>query len=118
MITYLYIFLQSNLLEVPFYSWILGRSKKNPVSHLVPVTAINSLTHPIVFFVLMNLKNTYLTNILVAESFAVLAETAFFVFLQKQEMKRAFTAALGANLISWQLAPMLTYLIHLLSSSV
>lgn len=105
---YLYIFLQSNLLEVPFYHWILRRKKSFLKSTLL-VSAINSLTHPIVFFVIMNFETSYLQKILIAEGFAVVAETAFFSRILGFPLLRAFCAAVVANLVSWQLAPMLTY---------
>ena len=109
-LAYLYIFLQSNLLEVPFY-YLFFRKQKNFFQTLLLVTAINSLTHPIVFFVIMNFKLTYLTNILIAESFAILAETLFFYKVCGFEAWRSFRAAFYANFVSWQLAPMLTYLL-------
>lgn len=107
---YLYIFLQSNLLEVPFYRLLLGQ-KKSWLKSTMQVTAINSLTHPIVFFVIMNAQNTYLQNILLAEGFAIVAETLFFFGVMKVNFVRALVAATVANLVSWQLAPMLTYFI-------
>jgi hypothetical protein len=76
---------------------------------------MNSVTHPVVFFGIMNLPFTYLENILLAESFAVVAEAAcLFVVLQPRNIRSVlgciFTS-LVANLVSWQIAPMLTYLI-------
>ncbi len=107
-LAYIYIFLQSNLLEVPIY-YLFFRKQKSLFQTLLLVTAINSLTHPIVFFVIMNFKLTYLTNILLAEAFAIVAETLFFHKVCQFEFGRSFRAALWANLVSWQLAPMITY---------
>ena len=107
---YLYIFLQSNLLEVPFY-YLFFKSKKTFLQNLVLTTAINSLTHPIVFFVIMNMKCTYLTNILIAESFAILIEGLYFWKVAGFTFKKSYAAAAIANLVSWQLAPMLTYIL-------
>lgn len=109
-LAYLYIFLQSNLLEVPFY-YLFFRKQKSILQTLLLVTAINSLTHPVVFFVIMNFKMTYLTNILLAEAFAIGAETLFFYKVCKLGGGTSFRAAFYANLVSWQLAPMLTYLL-------
>lgn len=108
--SYLYIFLQSNLLEVPFYFIFF---KRNNSFHkiLCLTTAINSLTHPIVFFVLMNLKISYLNTILIAEAFAIITETLFFYKFLEPNLKRSFLGALTANLVSWQLAPIITYMI-------
>lgn len=109
-LTYLYIFLQSNLLEVPFYH-LFFRKHQNGKESLLLTTAINSLTHPVVFFVIMNFKNTYLENILLAEGFAILSETIFFSKVLQRGWGRSFLAATIANLISWQFAPMITYYI-------
>lgn len=108
--SYLSIFLQSNLLEVPFY-YLALRPRGSFAQVLVLATAINSLTHPIVFFLIMNLKLSYLQNILLAESFAILTEALFFWWLLKVTPLRSFMASLMANLASWQFAPILTYLL-------
>ena len=107
---YLYIFLQSNLLEIPFY-YLFFKKDFDFKKILTGTTAINSLTHPIVFFVLMNLKQPYLQNILVAEAFAILMETIFLVYFLKSSLSRAFISASIANLVSWQVAPILTYIL-------
>jgi hypothetical protein len=78
---------------------------------LIATTAINSLTHPIVFFILMNLKQTYFQNIIIAEFFAVSAETVFFFYFLRISLLKSFLAATVANLISWQLAPIITYIV-------
>lgn len=106
---YVYVFLQSNLLEVPFY-FLFFRKRVKALEALVVVTAINSITHPLVFFAFMNMKQTYLFNILVSEIFAVAVESFFFLRVLKIGFFKAFAAALVANLASWQLAPILTYL--------
>ena len=106
---YFYIFFQSNLLEVPFYYFFLKKNNSF-LKILTLTTAINSLTHPIVFFGLMNLKNSYLQNILVAETFAILTEALFFYFVLNLNFKRAFSGSFIANLVSWQVAPLITYL--------
>lgn len=105
---YLFIFLQSNLLEVPFY-FVAFRSRGDFRQILIWVTAINSVTHPIVFFFIMNFKMTYLQNILIAEAFAILAEAVFFAWFLRTAWRRSFLASVIANLVSWQLAPVLTY---------
>lgn len=110
--TYLYVFLQSNLLEVLPYFWLLPLARGRGLARtLVKVTLLNSLTHPIVFFGLMNLPFTFLTNIALAEGFAVVAEAIALSLLCHQPRGRAFFASLLANLVSWQLAPMLTYVL-------
>jgi hypothetical protein len=106
---YLYVFMQSNLLEVLFLVWLWPRWKPARV-WLVRTTLVNSLTHPVVFFLLMKLPlGGYLGNILAAETFAVCAEA--YLYRRIWRMERAFLASLLANLWSWQLAPVLTALI-------
>jgi hypothetical protein len=58
----------------------------------------------------MNMKNTYLQNILIAETFAILVESIYFYKVCKIKSFKAFIGAFVANLISWQFAPALTYL--------
>lgn len=117
---YLYVFMQSNCLELLIYYWGLRRFVPRKLTRslneserilffLVAVTAINSLTHPVIFFGVMNLKLTYLQNILMAEVFAVVCEAAFMRSLLDISKKRAITVSAIANLASWQLAPLLTF---------
>ena len=108
--TYLYVFLQSNLLEVlPYFLLLPGARGWGLARTAAMVTLLNSLTHPIVFFGLMNLPFTFLTNISLAEGFAVGAEAIALTLLCNQPRGRAIFASLIANLVSWQLAPILTY---------
>lgn len=117
---YLYVFLQSNLLELPIYylglrslaPGLLTRSLREServLFFLCAVTAVNSLTHPMMFFGIMNLKYTYLQNILMAEAFSILSETIFIVWLIDVSKARAIVVATIANIVSWQLAPVLTF---------
>lgn len=107
---YFYIFLQSNLLEAPFY-FLFFKKQNSFFKILCLTTAVNSLTHPIVFFVLMNMKTPYLSTIMNAETFAIITETLFFYRFLELDFKRCFLGSLTANLISWQLAPMITYVV-------
>ena len=108
---YLYTFLQSNLLEWCIYFPLLARLRPtwSWLDRALFVTALNGLTHPIVFFFIMNLKLPYLANIVIAETFAVVVEGLLLCFLLRAKFSKALLASLIANLISWQLAPMLTY---------
>ena len=107
---YLYTFLQTCLIEFPFYFYFL-RGRFGFTRSLVAVFALNALTHPIVFFFLMTLKFSLLGNILLAEAFAFGIEIwACFYFL-RLNFGRAFVAATTANLASWQLGSVLTYLL-------
>lgn len=116
--SYLYLFIQSNTLEIPIYFLFYFTLKGLGVSFgeklkwvSAGVSLSNLLTHPIVFFLVMPLKLSFLTNILLAESFAILAETILHPWFFKVSYRRALIASIFANLMSWQLAPMLTYFI-------
>ena len=107
---YLYILFQSNLIEVLLMLLLWPRlMPKN--TWALRITATNAISHPVVFFVLMKLPFGYLWNILIAEAFAIGFETL--VYRRVFGLKQAFTASLLANLVSWQLAPVLTALIFL-----
>jgi phosphotransferase system glucose/maltose/N-acetylglucosamine-specific IIC component len=108
---YLYTFLQSNILEWCIYLPLLRtvRPSWSWLERAMFVTAMNGITHPVVFFFLMNMKLPYLANIMIAETFAVVAEALILCSLLKTTRTQAWSASLIANLISWQLAPMLTY---------
>lgn len=109
--TYLYLFLQSNLLEAPAYLLFLKllRPQWSVWKSLCFMTAFNSITHPVVFFLIMNFKFTYLQNILLAEAFAIGAEALVLIVLLRARPVPALSISAFANFLSWQLAPMLTY---------
>ena len=113
--TYFWIFLQSNLLEVPFYFYFFRTCGWSLARTALFVTMMNAVTHPAVFFGIMNLPLTYFENIVIAESFAVLVEAACLVIvLRPRDGKTALgclVTSFVANLVSWQLAPVLTYLV-------
>lgn len=112
-VSYLSIFLQSNLLELPIYLSFFAQQKKLfrwPWVVLF-VTMMNAVTHPVVFFGIMNLPLTYLQTILLAETFAIVAEAMLLKWLLKNHFAMCLLASLLANLLSWQLGPILTYLV-------
>lgn len=106
---YLYIYMQSNLLEVLPLLFVWPRWKPRLLT-AARISLLNGITHPIVFFVLMHLPLGYLWNILLAEGFAVVAESLVY---RRLGYSRPFAASLFANLISWQVAPLFTALIFL-----
>ena len=117
---YLYVFMQSNLFEIPFYYLGLRRlvpgrltrslrESERILFFICAVTAVNSVTHPFIFFGIMNLRSTYLQNILVAEAFAIFSEAIFMYWILDVTKLRAIAVATVANLVSWQLAPLLTF---------
>lgn len=108
---YLFFLLQSNLLEWPVYLARLS-DKKTGWSWkrtALFVTVLNSITHPLVFFGFMNLPLPYLANILLAETFAIGAEAWALHRFAERGWKDSLLTSAFANLLSWQLAPMLTY---------
>lgn len=107
---YLYVFAQSNLLEIAFLLFLWPRVRPKG-KWFWRVTATNAVSHPIVFFALMKLPFGYIWNILIAEAFAIGFEA--FVYRRIFKLERALTASLLANLVSWQLAPPLTALLFL-----
>lgn len=110
-LTYLYVFMQSNLLEFFVYLPFLMRVRKSKsvLENSFFITLMNACTHPIVFFLLMGMRQTYLMNIVTAESFAILAEAWVLMRFLKIRGGKAILVSFGANLMSWQLAPILTY---------
>lgn len=113
--TYLFLFLQSNILEWPLYlTRFSGESLGFPKNwhwwkSALFITVMNSITHPMVFFGFMNLPLPYLANILFAEAFAITAETLILKRFLRMTWWSSFMTSLLANLLSWQIAPMLTY---------
>ncbi len=105
---YFYTFLQSNLLEAIFVMGFLRKTHR-PVQVLLFVSFMNSLTHPWVFFAWMGLPQSYLINILLAEAFAIVFEAIIYRSFIKIDLPRAFLISGVANLISWQLGPILTW---------
>lgn len=108
-LSYLYVFLQSNLIEVLVY-YIFYRLQISFSKNLGLVTLSNSITHPIVFFGFMQSGRSYLESILWAETFAVASETILHSYFGQLDLKKTSVAALISNLVSWQLAPMITYI--------
>lgn len=108
--SYLYTFIQSNLLEIPiflyFYMKLRSQHRGRP---LLIVSFANSLTHPLVFFGFMGWGWSYLTSILWAEAFAIVSETVLHSYFGRLPLSQAFHASLLANFFSWQVAPIVTF---------
>jgi hypothetical protein len=111
---YCQIFLQSNLLEFPVYLCFFKfyKFEWSLLQGSIFTTGMNLITHPIVYFTIMNMKMSYLHNILLAELFAIVAETFILFFSLKRNLFPCLLASVLANLTSWQLSPMLTYAFH------
>ncbi|MGE3682219.1 MAG: hypothetical protein AB7G93_10865 [Bdellovibrionales bacterium] len=104
-------FLQSNVLEWPVYLPALRHMPR--WRGCLFITSMNAITHPIVFHILMRLPFSRLQNILVAEAFAISAETLILWRYGGWRWPKAAVIALIANLLSWQLGPVLTYFVWL-----
>lgn len=105
---YLYIFAQSAGIEA-LYLYFVSKNKDFALKYFL----FNSLTHPIVvFYFLADGRFSYLSGIIYGESFAVISEAILlYFFLEKKNFHQWLGISLIANLISWQIAPMLSYLI-------
>lgn len=115
-LTYFYLWAQSNGIELLVYVPLLRARKLSLFDRIMFFSICNALTHPIVFFAFMASRLSLLNSILFAELFAILAETLLIfyfypkdIFLKKVSFRKAFLVAFLANLLSWQLAPMLTW---------
>ena len=111
---YLQIYWQSNLLEMPIYLLFIKTTKKERPwwQNFIFISGINSITHPIVFFGIMNFHLNYLQNIFIAESFAIITDAFILWWILENELFFCFTASLLANFMSWQLSPMITYILN------
>ncbi len=105
---YIYIFMQSNLIEV-FVYFIFYRKVLSFGKTFGLVTFSNSITHPIVFFGFMAAGWSYLKATLFAEIFAIVGEALLHGYFGKLPYRRTWAASTLSNLLSWQLAPILTY---------
>jgi hypothetical protein len=109
--TYFWIFVQSNLLEAPVMIPFL--MKRNTFfQSLAILTCLNAITHPVVFFFMMNLKMVFLFNILTAEVFAIVTEAYALFKITGDPYLNCLFISLAANFFSWQISPMITYAFH------
>ncbi len=109
---YLYVFFQSSTLEVFIY-FLFFRTALSFRRTFTVVTLANSITHPLVFFGFMAGPWSYLTGILCAELFAIVAEASVHRKVVGLSWLKSFLASFWANLLSWQLAPILSYYLFL-----
>ena len=109
---YGYIFLQSNFIEIIVF-YIFYRNRMSFVQVLILTSLANSITHPVVFFGFMKSGLSYLVAVCLAEIFAVIVETFLHGHYGKLNYRRTALASLAANLVSWNIAPLLTYFVFL-----
>ena len=106
---YAQVFLQTNLLELPIY-FLFYRRTLSFKKVLLLTFLLNSITNPLVFFGFANLGLTLLIAVLSAECFAISVEALFpYLCLEKNTARVSILASLTANLVSWQLGPVLSY---------
>jgi hypothetical protein len=105
-VEYLPYFFKTFILELPVYLLFLRHQKK--LSEILQINFIlNFATHPVVFFliplIIMQYNATYLHYLVIAEVFAPLVEAIILAYFYRISCKRAFLAAIAANLFSWSL---------------
>ena len=112
---YTLIFLQSNALELPFVGYSYRRAGIALGTALLATTFANLITHPVVFFGFMNSGLSYAVATSFAELFAVCTEAVLHdVYLRKLaqlSFLRCLATSACANLVSWQIAPLFTWLL-------
>src|SRR4051812_29611056 len=104
---YLVTFIQSNLLEIPFYMLLV--KNWNWREAIPQITIMNAMTHTMVIFVFMRLPSPLLANIFLAEAFAFIVEAVIVQRLLSVSNQRALLASGIANLVSWQVGPWLNF---------
>ncbi len=114
-LSYFYTFWQSNLLEIPVYflvyRWLAGKEMMTFAKVAAVTTLANAFTHPWVFFGFMGVGVSYLVSVPLAECFAVFGEAPLQSYALGPKFKITLLASLLANLFSWQVAPIITYVL-------
>lgn len=110
---YLYLLFQSNLLEVIVFAMLYY--KRISLTRIVLLVSIsNAITHPIVIFGFLRSSHvSFLVGIVMAELFAIFVEAAFHSQEKNISSWAALKASTLANLVSWQIGPVLTTLIFM-----
>jgi hypothetical protein len=95
------------LMIMPLFFKILDRKKI-----CVMILPMNAITHPLFFFFIMGLPMTFLANILIAEFVMIAVEGFFLTRIFNLSTPKALALSAIVNLVSWQLGPLMTYLIQ------
>lgn len=100
---YVTLFALTCLLETPIYFYLLKQLRLKRL--LIAVLILNFATHPIVIWILRDyfsdLGFTTRTYLLSAETIAIVTEALLLFLIFKIPYKRAWFAAITANLFSW-----------------
>lgn len=107
---YFWLFLRSSSLEVPVY-WLFYRKRYTLAATFLLVTLSNALTHSFIFFGFMTGPFTYLVGALLSEVFAITVEAILHWYFGKLPFRTTLKASITANLLSWQVGPIFSYLI-------
>lgn len=107
---YFWLFLRSSTLEVPIF-WLFYRKRYTLAATFLLVTLTNAFTHSFIFFGFMTGPFTYLTGALLSEVFAIGVEALLHWRFAQIPFRLALKASFTANLLSWQVGPMLSFLI-------
>lgn len=107
---YFYLFLRSSTLEVPVYC-IFYRRRHSLLATFLLVTLSNAFTHSFIFFGFMTGPFTYLMGTLLSEVFAIAVEATLHWYFGKIPLRTTLKASIAANLLSWQVGPMISYMI-------
>jgi hypothetical protein len=101
---YVPFFFKTYALELPIY-YLFLRKTRDFLQILNADLVLNLATHPIVFFiipmVLAVFQATYMQYLFIAEIFAPVTEALILYYFFKLSLRRAFAAAILANLFSW-----------------
>jgi hypothetical protein len=107
-LSYVLLFAQSNALELPVLAWGYRRTQSIPRT-LALGTLSNLITHPVVIFLFMASGWPHWVAVLAAEFFAVVVEAFLHVgFGDGLRLRDTLMWSLVANLVSWQVGPLLT----------
>lgn len=113
MMLYIEQFLIGIALEAPVLYYFFREKGLEDI--LAATLALNTVTHPLLLYVVPLIEVNYLLSLFASEIAVIAVEMYLLGFLFEQSSRRTFVkASVLANLASWQLAPFLLYLLSLL----
>jgi len=116
---YLFVFFLSYFLQLLIYWALQFQLQKNEsesysfISLAKDLFMIQSFIHPIAFFVILNGPLSILTNLLLAQIFLVFSAGILMNLVHGRNVlsRRYFLISFVAQLTSWQLAPLLSFIL-------
>lgn len=96
--------------RVPAFDAQTDFGKAMRVAGLVALT--NACIHPLYFFGFMSSGQAYLWSVFWGQIFAVFGDAFIQSWAARIPIERAIAASLVANLVSWQLTPLLTWALY------